>query len=79
MMDHEALHALTKLELQIKDRLYLLSEALLKGSAKDFTEYKYIVGQMDGLRCAMLFIQTLARGDEDEDEFYQKPSRDGLR
>ena len=55
------------LKIQLKDRLHLLSEALLKGGAKDFTEYKYIVGQMDGLRCALLLVQTITDEDNDDD------------
>jgi hypothetical protein len=67
-MDHETLRHLTKLELQIKERMTTYTDTLARGAVKDWAEYRHIVGKIDAFRQLLHILQGLARDDEDEDD-----------
>ena len=54
------------LNLRIKDRIHLLNEAIMKGSVKDFNEYKYIVGQLESLRWTLNEIEIVTQDIEND-------------
>lgn len=62
-MDTKMLDQLLK---DFEDRKQMLGDALLKGSAADFTEYKYIVGQLRGLEAAQLLVSERIKAIHDQ-------------
>jgi len=59
------LHILVK---QIDDRVELLREAIGSGSARDFAEYKGMVGEVKGLlTCRLNIIDLLNKAEESDD------------
>ena len=59
------LHLLIK---QIDDKVEHLQEAIGNGSARDFAEYKGMVGEVKGLLTARLNITDLLEKLEDSDD-----------
>ena len=54
---------------EIEERRESIAQALLSGSAKDFAEYKFMTGEVQGLSRVHAFITDLVRKMErDEDE-----------
>ena len=54
---------------EIEKRIAQLNDQLGRGCAKNFEEYRELVGQIKGLRATGVYIQDLARAyQEDEDE-----------
>jgi hypothetical protein len=53
---------------KIDDRVAQLQEALGSGSAKDYVEYKAMVGEIKGLLTARLNIQDLQKHLEESDD-----------
>jgi hypothetical protein len=66
-MDNETLRHLTALETQVKGRLTTYTDTLARGAIKDWAEYRHIVGKIDAFRQLLLLMQTLARGEDDDD------------
>jgi hypothetical protein len=60
--------ALKHLASQIDDRVEKLQEALGSGSAKDYVEYKAMVGEIKGLLTARLNITDLQKNIEESDD-----------
>ena len=54
---------------KIDDKVAQLQEALGSGSAKDYVEYKAMVGEIKGLLTARLNIQDLQKNIEESDEW----------
>jgi len=52
---------------EYKDRMTMLSEALGRGNATSFEEYKYICGQLRGLEAACSIIIDLKQKMEHSD------------
>lgn len=52
----------------LKDRRNSLLQAIADGSAKDFTEYKNITGEIRGLSLAIALLEDLVRQMESSDE-----------
>jgi hypothetical protein len=53
---------------ELHNRIELLQDALCHGQAKDFSEYKYMVGELRGLALAVGVTKDLAahlRNDDD--------------
>jgi hypothetical protein len=59
------LHLLTK---QIDDKIELLREAIGSGSARDYAEYKGMVGEVKGLLTCRLNITDLLDKVEESDD-----------
>ena len=53
--------------IEYKDRMTMLSEALSRGNAASFEEYKYICGQLRGLEAACGIIIDLKQKMEHSD------------
>jgi len=53
---------------KIDDKVAQLQEALGSGSAKDYVEYKAMVGEIKGLLTARLNIQDLQKHLEESDD-----------
>ena len=54
---------------EIEERRESIAQALISGSAKDYSEYKFMTGEIQGLSRAHAFITDLVRKMErDEDE-----------
>ena len=53
---------------KINDRVAQLQEALGSGSAKDYVEYKAMVGEIKGLLTARLNIHDLQKHTEESDD-----------
>ena len=53
---------------EIEESRELIAQALVSGSAKDFTEYKYMAGEIRGLSRAHAFITDLVRKIETNDD-----------
>jgi hypothetical protein len=53
---------------KLDDRVAQLQEALGSGSAKDYVEYRAMVGEIKGLLTARLNIQDLQKNFEETDE-----------
>ena len=53
---------------KIDDKVAQLQEALGSGSAKDYVEYKTMVGEIKGLLTARLNIQDLQKNLEESDD-----------
>jgi hypothetical protein len=60
--------ALTHLKSQIDEKVARLQEALGTGTAKDYSEYQKMCGEVQGLLTARLYIADLARNLENSDE-----------
>ena len=60
--------ALKHLASQIDDKVNQLQEALASGSAKDYTEFKAMVGEIKGLLTARLNITDLQKNVEESDD-----------
>lgn len=54
---------------KLDDKVAQLQEALGNGSAKDYVEYKAMVGEIKGLLTARLNIQDLQKNFEESDEW----------
>ena len=54
---------------KIDDKVAQLQEALGSGSAKDYVEYKAMVGEIKGLLTARLNIQDLQKNIEESDDW----------
>ena len=53
---------------QLDEKVGRLQEAVGAGSAKDFSEYQKMCGEVQGLLTARLYIRDLAKNVEDSDE-----------
>ena len=53
---------------EFKDRMEMLSEALLRGNCPTIEEYRYICGQLRGLEAACVIIADLKQRMENSDE-----------
>jgi len=53
---------------EFKDRMEMLSEALLRGNCPTIEEYRYICGQLRGLEAACGIIADLKQRMENSDE-----------
>jgi hypothetical protein len=53
---------------EIEDRRDSIAQALISGSAKDYSEYKFMTGEIQGLSRAHAFITDLVRKMENDDE-----------
>lgn len=53
---------------KIDDKVAQLQEGLGSGSAKDYVEYKAMVGEIKGLLTARLNIQDLQKNIEESDD-----------
>jgi len=53
---------------EYKDRMEMLSEALIRGNCPTIEEYRYICGQLRGLEAACGIITDLQKRMENSDE-----------
>ena len=53
---------------EYKDRMDMLSEALIRGNCPTIEEYRYICGQLRGLEAACAIIADLKKRQEHSDE-----------
>lgn len=53
---------------EYKDRMDMLSEALIRGNCPTIEEYRYICGQLRGLEAACATIVDLKKRMENSDE-----------
>jgi hypothetical protein len=53
---------------EIEERRDSIAQALISGSAKDYAEYKFMTGEIQGLSRAYAFITDLVRKMENDDE-----------
>jgi hypothetical protein len=53
---------------EIEERRESIAQALISGSAKDYSEYKFMTGEVQGLSRAHAFITDLVRNMENDDE-----------
>jgi hypothetical protein len=54
---------------EIEEKQKYLSDALSGGAAKDFSEYKFMCGEIRGLSLAHAYVTDLVRKmEQDEDE-----------
>ena len=53
---------------EIEERRESIAQALISGSAKDFAEYKFMTGEVQGLSRVHVFITDLVRKMENDDE-----------
>jgi hypothetical protein len=53
---------------EIEERRESIAQALISGSARDYAEYKFMTGEIQGLSRAHAFITDLVRKMEDDDE-----------
>ena len=53
---------------EFKDRMEMLSEAILRGNCPTIEEYRYICGQLRGLEAACGIIVDLKQRMENSDE-----------
>ncbi len=53
---------------EIEERRDSIAQALISGSAKDYAEYKFMTGEIQGLSRAHAFVTDLVRKMEDQDE-----------
>jgi hypothetical protein len=53
---------------EIEERRDSIAQALISGSAKDYAEYKFMTGEIQGLSRAHAFVTDLVRKMENEDE-----------
>ena len=60
--------AFTVVTKEIEERREAVAQALISGSAKDYAEYKFMTGEIQGLSRAHAFITDLVRKLENDDE-----------
>jgi hypothetical protein len=60
--------ALIHLTEKIDDKVQRLQESIGIGSAKDYSDYQKMCGEIQGLLTARLFIADLAKNVENSDE-----------
>lgn len=53
---------------EIEERRESIAQALISGAAKDFAEYKFMTGEVQGLSRVHAFITDLVRKMENSDE-----------
>ena len=53
---------------QLRERRVQLTDAIANGSAKDYAEYKFLCGEIRGLTAVEMYLQTLAKNLEYNDE-----------
>jgi hypothetical protein len=53
---------------ELRERRTQLSDALANGAAKDYAEYKFLCGEIRGLTAVEIYLQTLAKNLEHDDE-----------
>ena len=53
---------------EIEERRESIAQALISGSAKDYAEYKFMTGEIQGLSRVHAFTTDLVRKMENEDE-----------
>jgi len=53
---------------EIEERRESIAQALITGSAKDYSEYKFMTGEIQGLSRVHAFITDLVRKMENDDE-----------
>jgi hypothetical protein len=53
---------------EIEERRDVIAQALISGAAKDFPEYKYMTGEVQGLSRAHAFIIDLVKRMENDDD-----------
>jgi len=53
---------------EIEERRESIAQALISGSAKDYAEYKFMTGEIQGLSRAHAFITDLVRKMENDNE-----------
>jgi hypothetical protein len=53
---------------EIKAKRAQLAETLSRGDAKEYAEYRYLVGYNQGLLSAQTYLEALAKGMEEDDE-----------
>ena len=53
---------------EIEERRDDIAQALISGAAKDFPEYKYMTGEVQGLSRAHAFIIDLVKRMENDDD-----------
>jgi hypothetical protein len=53
---------------KIEEDVVTLTNALIKGNANDHGDYRYMCGQIRGLRVAQVTINDLLRQQEEDDE-----------
>ena len=53
---------------ELEERRESIAQALLSGSAKDFAEYKFMTGEVQGLSRAHAFITDLVKRMENDDD-----------
>lgn len=53
---------------EIEERRESIAQALISGSAKDYSEYKFMTGEVQGLSRVHAFITDLVRKMENDDE-----------
>jgi len=60
-------HITEVLRARLNAQIELLEGSLLRGKAKDYEEYRYIVGKLDGLRIAQRELAEADSESNDED------------
>lgn len=53
---------------EIEERRESIAQALISGSAKDYSEYKFMTGEIQGLSRAHAFITDLVKRMENDDD-----------
>ena len=53
---------------EIEERRESIAQALISGSAKDYSEYKFMTGEVQGLSRAHAFITDLVKRMENDDD-----------
>ncbi len=53
---------------ELEDRRESIAQALISGAAKDYAEYKFMTGEVQGLSRAHAFITDLVKRMENNDD-----------
>ena len=53
---------------ELEERRETIAQALISGAAKDFAEYKFMTGEVQGLSRAHAFITDLVKRMENDDD-----------
>ena len=53
---------------ELEERRETIAQALVSGAAKDFAEYKFMTGEVQGLSRAHAFITDLVKRMENDDD-----------
>ena len=53
---------------EIEERRESIAQALISGAAKDYSEYKFMTGEVQGLSRAHAFITDLVKRMENDDD-----------